>query len=267
MSGVELTVSSLTTGYPDRPVISEITLGAIKSGEITALVGPNAAGKSTLLRALAGLLPATGEVLLGAKDVLRLATRARADVIGFMPQSAPQATGLTVLEGMLGALHVATPSGNESFVNHAVEVLAEVGIVDIALRPLHALSGGQRQLASLAQAIVRRPPLLLLDEPTSALDLRHQFDVMSMVRSYVRKDRIAVVVLHDLTFAARWADKIIVMRNGALDRVGSPEAAITPQMLACVYGVDARVHRCDRGFLQVIVDDRSPAISRIDPTK
>jgi ABC-type cobalamin/Fe3+-siderophores transport system ATPase subunit len=259
VSDIELNVSSLSTGYPKRPVIRDITLGPIKAGEITALVGPNAAGKSTLLRALAGLLPATGEALLGGTSILQLSARARADRIGFMPQSALQSPGLTVLEGMLSALHVAGSSGQDPFVNQAVEVLAEVGIADIAHQPLNNLSGGQRQLASLAQAIVRRPSLLLLDEPTSALDLRHQFDVMSMVRAYVGEGRIAMVVLHDLTFAARWADRIIVMKNGAFHAAGSPDAAITPEMLASVYGVEARVQRCDRGFLQVIVDNRSSA--------
>jgi iron complex transport system ATP-binding protein len=123
-----------------------------------------------------------------------------------MPQSVPQGAGLTVLEGMLRALHVAHSSSDDPFVNQAIEVLSQVGIADIALEPLYRLSGGQRQLASLTQAIVRKPPLLMLDEPTSALDLRHQFEVMSMVREYVRQGRMAVVVLHDLTFAARWAD-------------------------------------------------------------
>lgn len=257
MSGAELTISLLTSGYPNRPVIRDISLDKISSGEITALVGPNAAGKSTLLRALAGLLPATGEASLGGQNLLRLSTRDRADLMGFMPQSVPQATGLTVLEGMLGALHVAGHGGGKAVVKAAVDVLAEIGIAELALRPLHALSGGQRQLASLAQAIVRRPRLLLLDEPTSALDLRHQFDVMSMVRAYVRNGRIAVVVLHDLTFAARWADRIIVMKDGALNAAGPPDAAITADMLASVYGVKARVQRCERGFLQVMVDDRS----------
>jgi iron complex transport system ATP-binding protein len=158
---------------------------------------------------------------------------------------------------MLGALHVAGQGGGKAVLKTAVDVLAEIGIAELALRPLHALSGGQRQLASLAQAIVRRPRLLLLDEPTSALDLRHQFDVMSMVRAYVREGRIAVVVLHDLTFAARWADRIIVMKDGALNAAGPPDAAITADMLASVYGVKARVQRCERGFLQVMVDDRS----------
>jgi iron complex transport system ATP-binding protein len=102
----ELAVRSLSTGYPGRPVIRDVTLGPIRSGEVTALVGPNAAGKSTLLRALAGLLSARGEAMLGDIDILRLPPKARADIVGFMPQTAPQAAGLTVLEGMLSALHL-----------------------------------------------------------------------------------------------------------------------------------------------------------------
>lgn len=104
---------------------------------------------------------------------------------------------------MLSALHVAGAPRGASPLDQATAVLAQVGIADIALEPLCRLSGGQRQLASLAQSIVRNPPLLMFDEPTSALDLRHQFEVMSLVRDYVRGGRIAIVVLHDLTFAAR----------------------------------------------------------------
>jgi iron complex transport system ATP-binding protein len=254
VNDTELRVESLSTGYPKRPVIRDMTLPPIRSGEITALVGPNAAGKSTLLRALAGLLPARGQALLGGRSTLQLSAQARAELIGFMPQSVPQAAGLTVLEGLLSALHVASASRDGPFVDQAIEVLAQVGITDLALQPLYGLSGGQRQLASLAQAIVRRPRLLLLDEPTSALDLRHQFEVMSMVRHYVRQGRIAVVVLHDLSFAARWADNIVVMEKGNLVCAGSPEVALTPQMLASVYGVECKVARGDRGYLQVVVD-------------
>lgn len=256
MNKAELMVQSLSTGYVNRPVIRDITLAPIRLGEITALVGPNAAGKSTLLRALAGLLPARGTATLDGTNILHLSPRARADVVGFMPQSVPQSVGLTVLEGMLSALHVASPQRGDSFVKRAIETLAQIGIADLALEPLYRLSGGQRQLASLAQSIVKRPRLLLLDEPTSALDLRHQFEAMKVVREYVNGECMAVVVLHDLTFAARWADNIIVMENGVVKSAGSPRRVITPEMLKSVYAVEARVERCSRGFLQVMVDDR-----------
>jgi len=251
---IELKVERLSAGYRNRPVICDITLPPIRAGEITALVGPNAAGKSTLLRALAGLLPAQGRALFGEKSILELSPAARAELIGFMPQSVPQAAGLTVFEGLLTALHLARSSNRNHFMEKATDVLSRLGIAEIALEPMHRLSGGQRQLASLAQSIVSEPLLLMLDEPTSALDLRHQFEVMNIVRDYVRKGRIAVVVLHDLTFAARWADNVIIMEKGNLKSAGPPAVAITPEMLASVYGVDCRVERCSCGFLQVVVD-------------
>jgi iron complex transport system ATP-binding protein len=260
VSDFELLVDSLSTGYPNRPVIRNITLPPIRAGEVTALVGPNAAGKSTLLRALAGLLPAQGKALLNDVDILRLTARERAEVIGFMPQSVPQATNLTVLEGMLSALHVAKASRGDPFVDQAIDTLAQIGIANLALEPLYSLSGGQRQLASLARSIVKRPRLLLLDEPTSALDLGHQFDVMNMVRKYASEGRIAIVVLHDLSFAARWADNIVVMVDGALEIAGLPETAVTADMLFSVYGVRARVERCSRGFLYVSVDEHGGPI-------
>jgi len=256
VSADELVISSLSAGYPGRDVIRAITLAPIRSGQVTALVGPNAAGKSTLLRAISGVLPATGDVLFKGRNLLRLSPRSRAALLGFMPQNVPQGAGLSVLEGMLSALHVGGSTSADPIIDQAVRVLEQVGIMDIALRPFSGLSGGQRQLASLAQSIVRSPPLLLLDEPTSALDLGHQLDVMNLVRAYVAKDRIAIVVLHDLSFAARWADNIVVMAEGKLQAAGPPESAITPAILQSVYGVRARVERCSRGCLQVIVDGR-----------
>ncbi len=252
----QLLIDRLSTGYPGRPVIRDVTLAPLQAGEITALVGPNAAGKSTLLRGLAGLLPASGEVTFDGRSILQLSPRARAELIGFMPQSVPLAAELTVLEGMLSALHVAPRTGDDPFMEQAIDVLGQVGIAHLALEPLNRLSGGQRQLASLAQSIVRHPPILLLDEPTSALDLGHQFDVMNMVRRYVSAGRVAVVVLHDLTFAARWADNIVVMSQGVPKCSGAPAAVVTPKLLTEIYGISARVERCSRDFLQLIVDGR-----------
>lgn len=256
VSRAQLAIDRFSTGYPGRPVIRDVSLPPLRAGEITALVGPNAAGKSTLLRGLAGLLPASGEVTFDGRSILQLSPRARAELIGFMPQSVPQAAELTVLEGMLSALHVAPRTGDDPFVEQAIDVLGQVGIAHLALEPLNRLSGGQRQLASLAQSIVRYPPILLLDEPTSALDLGHQFDVMNMVRRYVSAGRIAVVVLHDLTFAARWADNIVVMSQGQPKSSGRPFDVVTPDLLADVYRISARIERCSYGYLQLIVDDR-----------
>jgi ABC-type phosphate transport system ATPase subunit len=123
-------------------------------------------------------------------------------------------------------------------------------LVGVAL----SLAGAGMQLASLAQAIVRAPKLLLLDEPTSALDLRHQLDVMTIVRELAREGRIVVVVLHDLTLAASWSDHLVVLDCGTVVAEGRPEEALSSSILSAVYGVAARVERCSRGRLHIMVD-------------
>ncbi|SFU22535.1 ABC transporter ATP-binding protein [Mesorhizobium sp. YR577] len=258
-----LTISDLSAGYSNRPVLRGMHLAPLEPGKVTALVGPNAAGKSTLLRALAGLIPAKGSVRLGDLDLNALSLAKRAQHVAFMPQTLPQNAELSVLEGVIGALK-ASPladfdgSGPETR-HRAVDALDRLGILDLAMEGIGRLSGGQRQLASLAQAIVRAPDLLLLDEPTSALDLRHQLDVMTIVRELAREGRIVVVVLHDLTLAASWADHLVVLDRGTVVAEGPPEEALSPSILSGVYGVEARVERCSRGRLHIMVD--GPAAS------
>jgi iron complex transport system ATP-binding protein len=253
---LRLQVSHLTTGYGKKRVIEDLTLPPFVGGTVVALVGPNAAGKSTLLRALAGLLHVEGSILLNDLELTGLPSPARAARVGFMPQSLPDGVGLSVLESVLSALRTSTvkgPTGDDAE-RRATDVLSDVGILSLALEPLDQLSGGQRQLASLAQALVREPDVLLLDEPTSALDLRHQVLVMSTVRRVASTGRIIIAVVHDLNLAARWADTIAVIADGRLHSLGAPPETITPGMLASVYGVAARVEPCSRGLLQVTVD-------------
>src|SRR5690606_2141873 len=155
-----------------------LSLTPFEKGTLTALVGPNAAGKTTLLRGLAGLLRASGSVRLGGRELLQLSSTDYAAHVGYMPQSLPQRVALTVFEAMLGALKTSPKSGSSAEIRRAaMATLDRLGIADLAMRGLDELSGGQRQLASLAQAIAREPSVLLLDEPTSALDLAHQHRV------------------------------------------------------------------------------------------
>ncbi|MHB1330182.1 MAG: ABC transporter ATP-binding protein [Gemmatimonadales bacterium] len=253
-----LTVAGLKAGYGDRAVLDGLSLPPFEPGGITALVGPNGAGKSTLLRVIAGLVPATGSIRLGDRELIGAAPRLRAESVAFMPQTLPQRVALTVLETVLSALKASPFEGqpqDETEARHrAVAILERIGIADLGLRYLDHLSGGQRQLASLAQVAVRQPAVLLLDEPTSSLDLKYQVVVMQLVRELAAEGRIVVVVLHDLSLAARWADRIVVLERGAVRAAGEPGVAITRDVLGSVYGVDARVERCSRGQLQVIVD-------------
>lgn len=260
--GGALEVTGLSAGYrPRHPVLRELTLAPLVAGETVALVGPNGAGKSTLLRAIAGLIPSTGSIRLDGVELANASLRARAARMAFMPQALPHRVALSVLEGVMGSLR-ASPlegdhgGGSADARERAVAAIERVGVMYLALQSLDRLSGGERQLASLAQAIVRSPRLLLLDEPTSALDLRHQVAVMSLVRELAHEGsgRVVVVVLHDLNLAARWADRVVVLERGAVRATGAPEDAITPEILGAVYGVDARVERCTRGRLQIMVD-------------
>jgi iron complex transport system ATP-binding protein len=254
-----LSVTGLRVAYGRRLVVDGLDLPPLQPGTLTALVGPNAAGKSTLLRGIAGLVPRTrGQVRLGSLDLLSLSIPERARHLSYMPQGLPGGVALTVLETLVGALRaVPTPLAPDGAraAAHAIGVLRRLGIEDLALRTLDRLSGGQRQLVGLAQALAREPAVLLLDEPTSALDLRHQVSVMALVRETVlRRGLVGVVVLHDLGLAARFADRLVALHGGAVQADGAPAETLTPALLAAVYGVEARIERCSQGQLLVLAD-------------
>ncbi|QIB34855.1 ABC transporter ATP-binding protein [Ancylobacter pratisalsi] len=265
MAHPRLEIENISVGYGRRRVIADLSLPAIEGGGVTALIGPNAAGKTTLLRALAGLVPARGTIRLDGEELNGLSVTAHASRVAYMPQALPQRVALTVLEATLSALMSSggTASHLATARVHALNTLERLGISDLAMRGLDELSGGQRQLASLAQSIVREPRVLLLDEPTSALDIHHQLRVMRFVRELAQeRGIIVIIVLHDIAQAARYAHRIVVLKQGTVAADGPPEAAITPAMLAEVYKVEARVERCSHGFLQIMVDgalDAAPA--------
>lgn len=254
---VALHVEGMSVAYGRRHVIDKLNISTIEGGQVTALIGPNAAGKTTLLRALAGLVSAKGTIRLDEIELTALSVAGHAQHVTYMPQALPQRVALTVLEATLSALmssHAGTLPAAEARVR-AMQTLDRLGISDLAMRGLDELSGGQRQLASLAQSIVREPRVLLLDEPTSALDIHHQLRVMQLVEELAReRGIIVIIVLHDIAQAARYAQRIILLEQGTIAADGTPPQAITPATLAKVYRVEARVEPCSRGFLQVIVD-------------
>jgi iron complex transport system ATP-binding protein len=225
-------------------------------GTLAAVVGANAAGKSTLLKAIAGLRPAQGQVLLDDEDLGRLSLNARLARVGYLPQFLPQGTALVAYEAIVSALrasrHDLTAAEAESAVERVFDSLA---LRPLALRRLDELSGGQRQMVGLAQAMVRDPRLLLLDEPTSALDLRWQLHVLETVRSLTRNHQaVGLIAIHDLNLALRFCDRVIVLGDGGLLAAGTLDEVFDAQLLRRAYGVDGRVERCSLGYRIVLVD-------------
>lgn len=253
MSEQGLLIEHAQVKYGRKVVIADASLPLLRPGTLTALIGPNGAGKSTLLRGLAGLEPMTGAVTLHGQPLAPMSVAQRARLVTYMPQYLPPGLGLSVIESVMAALRVAGNGGD--YLEQAYGALQRIGIAALADQMLNALSGGQRQLVSLAQLIAHKPRVMLLDEPTSALDLSYQLRVMDCVRQMVGQHQlIAVIVLHDISLAARFADHIAVLREGAVVGFDAPEQVLTAQLFAEVYGVRARVERCSQQTLQVLVD-------------
>ena len=252
----QLHADSLSLGYLDRTVIERLTF-AIPAGQVTALVGPNACGKSTLLRGLARILPPQrGAVLLEGKNLHSIPTRSVARRLCLLPQHGEAPEGLTVREltefgrhphrSWLGA---ATPKDDQI----VAESLAAVGLSAHADALVEQLSGGQKQRVWLAMALAQQAEILLLDEPTTFLDPAHQFEVLRLIRELNTKHgRTIVMVLHDLNLAARFADQVVLMKDGALVAHGTAAEVLTPAWLQTVYGIRAEVRIEDDGVPLII---------------
>ena len=232
-----LEAKNLSAGYPGRAVLAGVSLAA-RPGRVLALLGPNGCGKSTLLRTMAGLLPPLGgEVLLnGRRDY---SPRQAAQRVAYLPQSrtAPNITvRRLVLHGRFPYLSYPRRYGREDY--EAVDrALAAADALDLADRPLPELSGGQRQKAYLAMALAQETEAILMDEPTTFLDIRHQLEVLALVRRLAEEGRGVVLALHDLCLALTAADDVAVLGEGRLLALGGPEAVYQSKVLERVMGV------------------------------
>ncbi|MFI7443559.1 ABC transporter ATP-binding protein [Nonomuraea indica] len=242
---MRLQAAGVTLGYGERTVVENLDLG-VHSGTVTTIIGPNGCGKSTLLRALGRLLkPQGGEVLLDGKRIDRMPTREVAKVLGVLPQAPTAPEGLTVADLVARGRHPHQTwyrqwsSDDEAAVGRALDM---TGLADLAERPLDELSGGQRQRAWISMALAQGTDLLLLDEPTTFLDLAHQVEVLELVRQLHREaSRTIVMVLHDLNLAARYADRLVAMREGQVVAAGDPHDVLTEDLLREVFDLDAKV--------------------------
>lgn len=240
-----LDCDAITVGYDGAPVLEQLYL-SLQPDEVTALVGPNGSGKSTLLATLCHLLtPTAGAVLLDGTSIARMSTRARAGQLALVAQAAtiPDAIDVRTLVSYgrypyRGPFGPGDPAG-EKVIAEAIALCQLDHLVD---RPVDALSGGQRQRVWLACALAQHTPWLLADEPTTYLDLGHQTEVLRLLRRlHTEQQRGLVMVLHDLSQAAQYADRIVVLENGQIVADGTPTEVVTEALLAEVYHVDARI--------------------------
>lgn len=240
-----LQIEGVTLGYGDRIVVDSFDLD-VPPGQITAIVGANACGKSTLLRAMSRLLaPRQGRVVLDGKDLHRLPTKQVARVLGLLPQAPIAPEGIVVADLVARGRnpHQGVLSRWNADDDAAVtEALQMTDTLELADRPVDELSGGQRQRVWIAMALAQHTDILLLDEPTTFLDVSHQVDVLDLLTDLNRQRGTTIVmVLHDLNLAARYADHLIAVRAGRLHAAGEPGAVLTADVVQAVFGMESQV--------------------------
>lgn len=250
---VRLALDDVGVSYGRRSVLRGITAPELKGGEVVAVIGANAAGKSSLFRRIAGLVSGSGAVRMSGES--RVPGRSSLNTC-YLPQDTAVNAVLSVYESILLAFKQGGSwSVSDEELQRIDAVLRELEIEDLAFRGLGELSGGQRQLVSIAQTLARDPDILLLDEPTSALDLHRQFEVLSLVQRLARERGMLVLIsIHDLNQALRFADRIMVLAHSRLVALGEPREIVTPALLAEVYGVRARVEGLDGAQPYVVVE-------------
>ncbi|MEM9974202.1 MAG: ABC transporter ATP-binding protein [Pseudomonadota bacterium] len=256
---MSLEIRGITAGYRGHAVLHRVSAAALAHGSFTALIGPNASGKSTLLKAIAGLIqPSAGSVILDGSDLAEIGRRQRAQRVAYMPQAYGCNALLTVFESVLLALkQTGGWRVRGENLERVAKTLARLDLAHLADRGIAELSGGQAQMVAVAQTLVRGPKVILLDEPTSALDLHHQLSILTSVRAEaVAAAPIVVAALHDLNLAAKFCDRLIVLGGGRIVADGAPEDVLARDIIGETYRVRADLERTRRGTLYV--DARLP---------
>lgn len=264
-----LRLRGVTVRFGDRTALQDVDL-EVPRGQFVALAGPNGSGKTTLLRAALGFLtPESGAVELFGTEVNRLSVMERARRVAWVPQEENPRDDAPLFDYVLygryahlGWLRGEGPSDRDA----ATRALQAVGLADRARDGILSVSGGERQRAILARALVQEAPLVLLDEPTTHLDIAHQIDLLTRVRELSRERNVTVVAaLHDLNLAARFADRIVVLSRGRRVADGLPTTVLSEELLARVWGVVADLRRDPRTGAPYLLPHHLVAPARSGP--
>lgn len=238
-----LQVRDITLAYDDLVLADDMSF-SLEAGKTHVIIGPNGTGKSTLLKMLFGdVQPQTGEVLFNNQVLTKANLPQWRKQFGYMPQDISLDIGLSVLEVvLLGQLNALSLKLGDSLLEEALQALDQIGLLHLANRDVRTLSGGQCQMILFAQALMRKPDILMLDEPVSALDLHFQQVMLDHLDQQTKqKGWVSLMILHDLNLAAQYADNLLVLKGGKVVAQGAPTEVITSQMVEEVYGVKADV--------------------------
>ncbi len=248
---VRIEVKKVSFGYSSNQVLKDVSINAYPA-EMTVIIGPNGAGKTTLLKLIANLIkPKSGKILFDGIDIKEMSRDEVTKIVSYLPQENDIPGILTTYETvLLGRIPYLSWKISKEDLEITESVLNELGLRKHAKKFVNQLSGGERQIVLIAQALVREPKVLLLDEPVSNLDVRNQLEILDLIkRITVKKNVTTVLILHDLNLAARYADRLVVLNSGKVYAQGKPESVLTPDLISSVYGVEARV--CIDDFIQI----------------
>ncbi|MCW3995995.1 MAG: ABC transporter ATP-binding protein [Candidatus Bathyarchaeota archaeon] len=250
---MKLTINQLSFSYAAIPILKNIEL-EVGLGEMLSIVGPNGSGKSTLLKCINRILKTKQKtVLIDGQDANKLTIKQLSMLMGYVPQSSTSTFPFTVFDVVL--------MGRKPYIHWNIgerdnEIVAEMldllGIGHLAMRHFNELSGGEQQKVIIARALAQQPKLLLLDEPTSSLDIKHQLEILCMLKSLaLSKERSVIVSMHDLNLASRFSDRMLMLKDGCIYASGTPEKVVNAENIEAIYGIKANVSTSFVGKPQV----------------
>lgn len=242
-----LVIEDLNFRYSSKFGIQQICTDF--GNHITAILGPNGSGKSTLLKCITNLYKWVGNMYYEGKKIEQIDKNFFRSKLSYLPQTTSNDANITVYEaillGLIHSLSIRITNDQIQAVNH---IMDQFELDHLANKPINELSGGQLQMVLLAQAIIKKPDILLLDEPLNNLDIHRQFSLLDQITMLTKKfNMVTVIVMHDINLAARYADHILIMKEGGIYSQGSPREVITKQMMREIYAIDSNIYENQSG--------------------